>query len=163
MLSRIATHEPLPFVPPTVITLYGGGTSSSRSRTVRIRPRLMSIFFGWSVSNHASHSAREAKRCGTGESALGASGGVGRSRRFRRRRRQRRRSRLDRLLVRLRQIHELRDHGGDLVTRPPPIDDHVDRALLEQELGALEADRQSLLHGLLDHARAGETDQRAGL
>src|SRR5690606_18764343 len=72
MLSRIATHEPLPFVPPTVITLYGGGTRSSRSRIVRIRPRLMSIFFGWSVSNHASHSAREAKRCGTGESALGA-------------------------------------------------------------------------------------------
>ena len=40
---------------------------------------------------------------------------------------------------------------------------HVDRALLEQELGALEAFGQLLAHGLLDHARAGEADQRAGL
>ena len=29
MLSSIATHEPLPFVPATVTTLYGGARSPS--------------------------------------------------------------------------------------------------------------------------------------
>ncbi len=40
---------------------------------------------------------------------------------------------------------------------------HVDHAVLLQIFGALEAFRQLLADGLLDHARAGEADQRAGL
>ena len=40
---------------------------------------------------------------------------------------------------------------------------HVEHAVLEQELGALEALRQRLADGLLDHPRSGEADQRAGL
>ena len=43
------------------------------------------------------------------------------------------------------------------------VDDHVDHAVLEQVFGALEAFGQSLADGLLDHARAGEADERAGL
>jgi len=43
------------------------------------------------------------------------------------------------------------------------IDDHVDGALFEQKLGTLEALGQLLAHRLLDDARAGEADQRAGL
>ena len=41
--------------------------------------------------------------------------------------------------------------------------DHVDHAVLEQELRALEARRQLLADRLLDHARPGEADQRIGL
>ena len=41
--------------------------------------------------------------------------------------------------------------------------DQVDHAVLEQELRALEAGRQLLADRLLDHARAGEADQRIGL
>ena len=35
--------------------------------------------------------------------------------------------------------------------------------MVEQELRTLEAFRQGFAHGLLDDARAGETDQRLGL
>ena len=56
-----------------------------------------------------------------------------------------------------------RDDARELVAHLAAVDDHVDRAVLEQELGALEALRQRLAHGLLDHARAGEADQRLGL
>ncbi len=41
--------------------------------------------------------------------------------------------------------------------------DHVDHAVGEQIFGALEAIRQLLADGLLDHARAGKADQRTGL
>jgi hypothetical protein len=44
-----------------------------------------------------------------------------------------------------------------------PVDDHVDGALFEQELGALETLRQFLAHRLLDDARAGKADQRTRL
>ena len=40
---------------------------------------------------------------------------------------------------------------------------HVDHAVVAQVLRLLEAFRQFLADGLLDHARAGEADQRAGL
>ena len=40
---------------------------------------------------------------------------------------------------------------------------HVDHAVVEQIFGSLEAVGQLLADGLLDHARAGEADQRAGL
>ena len=42
-------------------------------------------------------------------------------------------------------------------------DDLVDHALLDQEFRALEARRQGLADGLLDHPGAGEADQGAGL
>ena len=51
----------------------------------------------------------------------------------------------------------------ELVAHLAAVDDHVDRAVLQQELGALEAFGQRFAHGLLDHARPGETDQRARL
>ena len=41
--------------------------------------------------------------------------------------------------------------------------DHVHHAVLGEIFGALEAFRQFLADGLLDHARAGKADQRAGL
>src|SRR5690606_25419529 len=53
-----------------------------------------------------------------------------------------------------------REQRGDLVAHVAAIDDHVDRALLEQELGALEALGELLAHGLLDDPRAGEPDER---
>ena len=43
------------------------------------------------------------------------------------------------------------------------IDDEIDEAVLEQELAALEPFGQLLADGLLDHARTGETDERARL
>ena len=43
------------------------------------------------------------------------------------------------------------------------LDDHVEHAVLEQELGALEALGQRLADGLLDHARSREADERARL
>ena len=43
------------------------------------------------------------------------------------------------------------------------MDDHVDGAMLKQELAALKTLRQFLPHGLLDNPRTGETDQGTGL
>ncbi len=43
------------------------------------------------------------------------------------------------------------------------VHDHVDHAVREQVLGALEAFGQLLADGLLDDARAGEADERPGL
>src|SRR5688572_26518617 len=50
------------------------------------------------------------------------------------------------------------EHRMQPVAQLAAVDDHVDRALLQQELGALEALGQLLPHGLLDDARAGEAD-----
>jgi len=50
----IALFDPLPLVPATVMTLYAGGLSFSRSSIPSMRSRLRSIFFGCSVSNHES-------------------------------------------------------------------------------------------------------------
>ena len=57
----------------------------------------------------------------------------------------------------------MREQPRELVLQLPAVDDHVERALCHQEFGALEAVRQFFADGLLDHARARETDQRAGL
>ncbi len=43
-----------------------------------------------------------------------------------------------------------------------PVDDEVDHAVVEEELGGLEALGQFLLGDLFDDARAGETDESAG-
>ena len=55
--------------------------------------------------------------------------------------------------------HSRAERRPDLVA----MHDHVDHAVLFQILGALKAVRQFLADRLLDHARAGKTDQRAGL
>src|SRR5688572_9494993 len=140
MLSSIATHEPLPFVPATVTILYDGERSSSCSSTATNRSRRRSIRFGCTVSNQASQRSSvwplsggvitPAKPPGSGQRRSGA---------------------------------ELGEQGRDLIASVPPIEDHVDRALLEQELGALKSFRQGLTGCLLDDARPGETDQRARL
>src|SRR6185312_15972398 len=52
---------------------------------------------------------------------------------------------------------------GQFVAHFATIDDQIDRAVVEQKLGTLEAFRQGLAHGLLDHPRTGETDQRLRL
>ena len=56
-----------------------------------------------------------------------------------------------------------RDQRSQLVAHLTPVHDHVDGAVFEQELGTLESIRQRFAHGLLNHARTGKTDQRAGL
>ena len=65
-----------------------------------------------------------------------------------------------RVVRRLRLPHHQRQQVREAVAHLAAVADLVDRAVLEQELGALEAFRQLLAHGLLDHARAGEADQR---
>ena len=44
-----------------------------------------------------------------------------------------------------------------------PLDDLIDCAVREQVLGCVAVDHRLLVHGLLDHARTGEADQRFGL
>src|SRR5690606_30884519 len=60
---------------------------------------------------------------------------------------------------RWRLLEQLGKQLGDLVTHLPAIHDHVQRAVLEQELAALETLGQRLAHGLLDDTRTGEADQ----
>src|SRR5262249_17137306 len=64
---------------------------------------------------------------------------------------------------RARLTHQERQHGAELVAHFPTVDDDVDRAVVDEELGALEAIRQRLAHGLLDDARAGKADLRLRL
>jgi len=45
-----------------------------------------------------------------------------------------------------------REKIRELVAHLAPVDDHVDRTLLEQELGTLKTFRELLAHGLLDDA-----------
>src|SRR6266481_928632 len=51
----------------------------------------------------------------------------------------------------------------DDVAHLAALDDEVEHAVLEQELGALEPFGQLLADGLLDDARAGEADERLRL
>ena len=60
-------------------------------------------------------------------------------------------------------MHQDRQHGRDARPQLAPVHDHVDGAVLEQELAALEALGQRLAHRLLDHAGTSEPDQRARL
>src|SRR5688572_28752346 len=139
MLSSIATHEPLPFVPATVTTLYAGVRSSSCSRMATKRSSRRSMRFGWTVSNQASQRSSVAPR-GKAVTRKRPSGGGQDGPRA-----------------------ELREQRSDLIARVATIEDHVDRALLELELGALEPLGQYLAGRLLDDAGACEEAQRAGL
>src|SRR5690348_3001752 len=115
MLSSSATHEPLPFVPATVMTLYGGLRRPSESSTATNRSSRRSIRFGWTVSNQASQRSSVRPRCGVvtrneppGSGQRGPRG-------------------------------QLREQRRNLIARVPAIENHVDGAFLEQKLGALEA------------------------
>src|SRR5688572_5415215 len=139
MLSSIATQEPLPFVPATVMTLYDGLRRPSVSSTATNRSSRRSMRFGWTVSNQASQRSSVSPRCGVVTRNESRGSGQRGPRR------------------------KLGEQRRDLVARMPAIEDHVDGALLEQELRALEALGQRLARRLLDDARPRETDQRTGL
>src|SRR5262245_3383665 len=133
MLSSIATHEPLPFVPATVTIWYGGSRSPSCSSTATKRSRRRSIRFGCTVSNHASQRSSDCPLSdgivtrreppGSGRHGAGA---------------------------------ELGEQRRDLVAAVAPIENHVDRTFFEQELGPLKTFGQRFAGRLLDDARAGE-------
>src|SRR6185436_10434025 len=114
MLSSIATHEPLPLVPATVTTLHRGGRRWRASSTDASRSRLMSMRFGCSVSNQVSQwSSGRPRRAELVTSALSCSGQRGPS-------------------------AELGEQSRDLIAGLSPVENHVDGALLEQKLRALE-------------------------
>src|SRR5438105_15533809 len=56
-----------------------------------------------------------------------------------------------------------REEMRELVAHLAPVDDHVDGAVLEQELRALKTFGQRFPHRLLNDARTGEADQCARL
>src|SRR5437764_574520 len=64
--SRCATVEPLPLVPPTVMTRHAGWSNPNTRATAATRARPMSMVFGCTDSCRASHSAsvrtREARQ-----------------------------------------------------------------------------------------------------
>ena len=66
-------------------------------------------------------------------------------------------------MVRRRQLHHQPAEPRDGLAQLVAVHDDVDHAVLEQIFGALKTLRQLLADGLLDDARAGEADQRAGL
>src|SRR5438105_715908 len=138
MRSRIAQVEPLPLVPPTVIATGRPSPKREgdmRAATSRTRSSPSAIVAGCCAEMCASQSSSEVllKR-GFAASSFG-----------------------DGLAL------EQRDEARDLVAQAAPVDDHVHGALLEEEFRALEAFGQRLTHRLLDDARPGEADERAGL
>ena len=122
----MAQEEPLPLVPATVITLNGSSVRPMRRATVPTRSSPMSMLAGWICSN------KKASRPATG---FGIVACVNSSSVF------------DDLSV-----HQLGQQTGQAVAHFAPVDDEIDGTLLQQELGALEAFRQFLAHGLLDDA-----------
>src|SRR5580704_12533052 len=52
---------------------------------------------------------------------------------------------------------------GDVRLQFLARDDGVEESVLEEEFGGLKTFREFLADGLFDHARAGKTDERAGL
>jgi len=58
---------------------------------------------------------------------------------------------------------ELGQQIGDLLPHLAAINDHVDGAVIQKELTALETFREFLPHRLLDDARTGKSDQGIGL
>ena len=57
----------------------------------------------------------------------------------------------------------MRNSAPEALTHVAAIDDHVERAVIEQEFAALKPFRQRFAHGLLDDARTGKADQRTRL
>ena len=58
-----------------------------------------------------------------------------------------------------RPFREHREDAADRGAHLPAVDNHIDRAHLKKELGALEAFRKILADGLLNHARTSKADQ----
>ena len=58
------------------------------------------------------------------------------------------------------QIGKLGQQGSNALTHLMPMKNHVDGAMLQQELAALETFGQLFTNSLLDNTRTGETDQR---
>src|SRR5690606_13069537 len=128
--SSVATQLPLPLVPPTVTMRYGGSRRPITPSTARTRSRPRSISRGCSRSCQASQAAR----------SLPA-------------------KRRPALLLQ-RPAGEHGQEARDGVAHLAPVHDHVEGAVLEEELAALETLRQGFAHRLLDDARPGEADQR---
>ena len=137
--SRWAAIEPLPLVPATVMTANVRGGEPERARHAR-----------HALESHvdALRVHRLLQREPLGERAHRGLRGAGGARPQ---------------AAAAGSFSSRRSSARDAVAHVAAVDDHVDRAVLEQELAALEALRQRLAHGLLDHARAGEADQRARL
>ena len=133
--AQYAATEPLPLVPATVMTGTGGlRASPSRSSTARSRSSPRSIALRMHL-RLVGQPLVESR--GRGVTQASGRGGL-----F---------------------AGQQAQHGADAVAHLAPVDDHVERAVLEQELAALEALRQGLAHRLLDDARTGEADQRLRL
>ena len=62
-----------------------------------------------------------------------------------------------------RSVFELGEQAGDVRTHLATVHDHVDGAVIEQELAALETFGKTFTHGLLDDTRSGESDECAWL
>src|ERR1700720_206198 len=135
---RCATVEPLPLVPPTVMTGNAGSATPRARATAATRVSSMSMLLGCTDSCSVSHSA--SVRIGPkGLGAARASGSGGR------------------------QLQQQPQQRRDPVAHLAAVDNHVDGSVVEQEFAALEALRQGFAHGLLDDAGPGEADQRARL
>ena len=137
--------DPLPLVPATWITggrRRSGWPSRSSSRHMRSSDRSMRL--GCSAVSRATMASMGVMESGR---PLTRGAGIGKAR------------------ARLRGLRlgqepaQLGERRAQLVA----VDDHVDHAMVAQILGPLEAFRQLLADGLLDHPRAGEADERAGL
>src|SRR6267378_4429437 len=115
---RCATVEPLPLVPPTVMTGNAGSAIPRVRATAATRLSSMSMLLGCTDSCSVSHSA--SVRIGYGLGAARASGSGGR------------------------QLQQQPQQRRDPVAHLAAVDDHVDGAVLEQEFAALEALRQRL-------------------
>src|ERR1700716_3963877 len=134
--ARCDTVEPLPLVPPTVMTGNAGSATPRACATAATRVSSMSMLLGCTDSCSVSHSA--SVRIGRGFGAGRASGGGGR------------------------QLQQQPQQRRDPVAHLAAVDNHVDGSVLEQEFAALEALRQRLAHGLLDDPGACEADQLLG-
>ena len=162
-----AMVEPLPLVPATWITggsRARGWPSASRMRHIRSSER--SISFGCSAVSRATMESTEVM------SRAIIPRNEARTATVRRRWRSRgedyalagsrtaSRRRLERLRRRLgQQPAQIGQRRAQLVA----MHHHVHHAVLPEIFGALEAVRQLLADGLLDHARTGKADERAGL
>src|ERR1700681_344160 len=140
MHSSNAQVEPLPLVPPTVITGHVSATPR-RAKTALTRSSPIAIALGCSVSRYASHSLSVEACLTDGATKRRAAGARSASARGKR--------------LALQQGQQL----GQIVLELTAIDDHVDGAFFEQKFGALKTLGKLFAHSLLDHSRAREPNQ----
>src|SRR5210317_726698 len=128
----MATLEPLPLVPATVITCSATG-SSRRSRTSCTRSSPRSISCGDRLSSHVSHADS-----GVPVGSINSESGRGN---------------------RTWTIFEFGQQVTNLLTHLPAIHDHVDCTVIQQKLAALKPFGQALANRLLDDTRPGKSNQ----